>query len=207
VEQVEEREEPMDAQKTNNKPLTTGQIAEYCHVTHRAVLNWVESGKLRAYRTPGKHSRVSIEDFLSFLKEYHMPVPAEFQSAVALNPKILIVDDDRGMVSALQRLLMMDNKYIIEIAYDGFEAGKKFAGFKPDFIILDIRMPGLDGYQVCANIRSDPANKNVKILAISGTNEAHEIKKIMDLGADDYLQKPFSNKDLREKIRQLGIVL
>ena len=61
----------------DRKPLTTGQIAEYCHVTHRAVLNWVESGKLPAYRTPGKHSRVSVEDFVSFLHEYHMPVPAE----------------------------------------------------------------------------------------------------------------------------------
>ena len=54
----------MSTEKNEKRPLTTGQIAKYCHVTHRGVLKWVESGKLKAYRTPGKHSRVSVEDFL-----------------------------------------------------------------------------------------------------------------------------------------------
>ena len=115
----------------------------------------------------------------------------------------MIVDDDRGIVHSLQRVLMMENKYIIEAAFDGFEAGKKFSEFKPDFIILDICMPGLDGYQVCANIRQDTDNKHVKILAISGMSEPQEIKKIMDLGADDYLQKPFSNEVLQQKIKHI----
>ena len=100
-------------------------------------------------------------------------------------------------------MLTLENKYLIEVAYNGFEAGKKFATFSPDFIILDIRMPGMDGYQVCANIRSDPKNKSIKILAISGVSENDEIKKIMDLGADDYLGKPFSNKILKERISRL----
>jgi excisionase family DNA binding protein len=184
------------------KPLTTGQIAKYCHVTQRGVLKWVSSGKLRAYRTPGNHSRVSVEDFVCFLKEYSMPIPGELQLDGAKR-KILIVDDDRGMVHSLQRVLILSNKYIIEIAYDGFQGGKKFAEFKPDFVILDICMPGLDGYQVCANIRSDAGNNHVKILAISGLSEPEEIKKIMDLGADDYLQKPFSNDMLQQKVEAI----
>ena len=182
--------------------LTTGKVAKYCHVTHRAALKWVESGKLKAYRTPGKHSRVSVKDFVRFLQQYNMPVPAELQPA-ATHKRILIVDDDRGMVHSLQRVLMLENKYVIETAFDGFETGRKFAAFKPDFIILDIRMPGLDGYQVCASIRSDPKNKGIKILAISGASEACEIQKIRDLGADDYLQKPFSNEVLQQKINQM----
>lgn len=192
----------MEIEQEGQRPLTTGQIAQFCHVTHRAVLKWVASGKLKAYRTPGNHSRVSIEDFLSFLHQYSMPVPAEFQLPV-LQKKVLIVDDDRGIVSSIQRMLTLENKYIIEVAYDGFEAGKKFATFNPHFIILDIRMPGVDGYQVCANIRSDPKNSGIKILAISGVSENDEIKKIMDLGADDYLGKPFSNKVLKERINRL----
>jgi len=58
-----------------SEPLTTGQIAEYCHVTYRAVLKWIEAGKLKAYRTPGKHSRVKVGDFVDFLTEYKMPIP------------------------------------------------------------------------------------------------------------------------------------
>jgi excisionase family DNA binding protein len=192
----------MDFQQEGYKPLTTGQIAQYCHVTHRAVLKWVASGKLKAYRTPGNHSRVSIEDFLAFLQQYRMPIPADFKTVRSLK-KILIVDDDRGIVNSIRRMLTLENKYMIETAYDGFEAGQKFVTFQPHFIILDIRMPGLDGYQVCANIRHDPRNKNVKILAMSGVSEEQEVKKIMDLGADDYLNKPFSNKALKEKVDRL----
>lgn len=192
----------MDIEQEGLRPLTTGQIAQFCHVTHRAVLKWVASGKLKAYRTPGNHSRVSIEDFLAFLAKYDMPVPAELRS-VRPPGKILIVDDDRGIVNSIRRMLTMENKYVIETAYDGFDAGQKFVTFKPHFIILDIRMPGLDGYQVCANIRNDPRNNNIKILAISGESEENEVKKIMDLGADDYLNKPFSNKALKDKIKLL----
>lgn len=196
-----------ETDQQGNKPLTTGQIAQYCHVTHRAVLQWVATGKLKAYRTPGKHSRVSVEDFLIFLNTYRMPVPAEFATTV-VHKKILIVDDDRGIVSSIHRAFTLDNKYIIDVAYDGFEAGRKFVVFKPHLIILDIRMPGVDGYQVCANIRSDPNNRNVKILAISGVSEAQEFQKIMDLGADDYLSKPFNNKVLKDKVsRMLGEAL
>jgi excisionase family DNA binding protein len=188
----------------NNKigPLTTGEIAKYCHVTHRGVLKWVESGKLKAYRTPGKHSRVSIEDFLNFLKEYNMPVPLELQPASLLK-KVLIVDDDRGIVHSLRRILMLENKYIIEEAFDGFEAGKKFTAFQPDLIILDIHMPALDGFQVYANIRQDPNSKNTKILIISGVSEPNEIQKIMDLGADGFLQKPFTNEALKGQIEHV----
>ncbi len=182
------------------EPLTTGAIAKYCHVTHRAVLKWVESGKLKAYRTPGKHSRVSVDDFLEFLKEYNMPVPLELRPITSFK-KVLIVDDDRGIVYSLRRMLMMDNQYDIETAFDGFDAGKKFTSFRPDLIILDIYMPALDGYQVYASIRNDPMNKNTKILIISGVNDPQEIKKIEALGADGFLQKPFSNEALKEHVK------
>ncbi len=192
----------MEAQKDKQTLLTTGKVAEYCHVTHRAVLKWVESGKLKAYRTPGKHSRVSVEDFIRFLQEYKMPIPEELQPAVT-QKKILIVDDDRGVVHSLQRVLVLENKYIIETAFDGFQAGRKFASFKPDFIILDIHMPGLDGYQLCAYIRSEPSNNYIKILVISAMNDPKGIQKIKDLGADDYLEKPFNNQVLQEKIKHM----
>ncbi|MDE2027167.1 MAG: response regulator, partial [Candidatus Omnitrophica bacterium] len=136
-----------------------------------------------------------------FLKTYGMPVPEEFQAST--KKRILIVDDDRGMVHSLRRALMMDNKYLIEVAYDGFQAGRRFSDFKPDFIILDICMPGLDGYQVCEYIRHSDGGAKVKILVITAMGEGQEIKKIMDLGADDFLRKPFNNEVLRQKIKDM----
>lgn len=191
--------------KDNQAPLTTGQVAKYCHVTHRGVLKWVASGKLRAYRTPGKHSRVSREDFIAFLQEYKMPIPQELVEPVVLKKKILIVDDDRGMVHSLQRLLMLDGQFELYVAYDGFEAGQKFEAHNPDLVILDIHMPGMDGYQVCNHIRKELGNAKVKILVISGATESDDIKKIIDLGANDYLLKPFTHEAVKEKIIHLAI--
>lgn len=189
------------------KPLTTGEIAEYCHVTHRAVLKWIVAGKLTAYRTPGKHSRIQVKDFLDFLLRYNMPVPSELQSNRVASgggrKKILIVDDDKGIINAMKRILMADNQFDIETADDGFDAGRKFSDFKPDLIILDIKIPGLDGYQVCSYIRKDLANKDVKILAISGILDEEGVKRIVKLGADDYLPKPFDNETLKTKIEKL----
>ncbi len=184
-------------------PLTTGEIARYCHVTHRGVLKWVASGKLKAYRTPGNHSRVQLEDFIEFLKKYSMPIPLEVADKLKSIKRVLIVDDDRGIVHAISRTLKVSNNYEVDVAYDGFEAGQKFSDFKPDLVILDIRMPNLDGYHVCSAIRKEAGNKDVKILAISGLNDQQEVKRMMELGANAFLPKPFSNSELQSKVQEM----
>jgi excisionase family DNA binding protein len=184
--------------------LTTYEIAKYCHVTPRTVIQWVNEGKLKAFRTPGNHSRINMGDFLDFLRRYNMPIPSDLTDKnYSGRKRVLIVDDEKGVVDAIQRFLRIEKIYDLEAAFDGFEAGHKFADFKPDLIILDIRMPGLDGYQVCSRIRSDERNRNVKILLISGGFEEKEISRIQELGADDYLAKPFSNEELRIKVMNL----
>jgi DNA-binding response OmpR family regulator len=132
-----------------------------------------------------------------------MPVPDELIASAQENgkKKVLIVDDDKEMMQAIKRILMREKNFLVETADDGFEAGRKFSQFEPDLIILDIRMPGFDGYQVCSYIRKDLANARVKILAISGISaNAEGARKIIRLGADDYLAKPFSNEELKMKI-------
>lgn len=188
-----------------DRPLTTGEIAQYCHVTDRAVLKWIDEGKLKAYRTPGNHCRVSVADFLRFLKGYHMPIPEEFRSASGAGRKILVVDDDREMVAAIRRVLASRKDIEVDVAYDGFTAGQKFTSFAPDLVLLDIRMPGMDGYEVCRNIRTDQSNRQVKIIILSGALDMDGMEKVMRLGANDYLTKPFRNEFLLMKVeRWLG---
>jgi excisionase family DNA binding protein len=186
-----------------NAPLTTGEIAEHCHVTDRAVLKWIEEGKLKAYRTPGNHSRVNVPDFIAFLREYNMPVPAVFQDEPDGKKKVLIVDDDRELVSAIRRALFPVKGIIIDVAYDGFSAGQKFTEFKPDLVLLDMRMPGLDGYEVCSLIRKDPAARDVKIIIISGMMDMDSLEKVAAMGANDFLAKPFRNEFLRLKVERI----
>jgi len=184
--------------------LTTHEVAEYCQVTPRTVVQWINEGKLNAYRTVGNHSRVVIKDFLDFLHQYKMPVPDKFMLPRRSGKKrILIVDDDQGMMDSIRRFLVREKIYDLELASDGFEAGGKFADFKPDLVILDIKMPGLDGYKVCANIRKDPRNKSIKILFISGDIEDKDMREIRTAGADDYLAKPFKLNDLKTKLQNL----
>lgn len=187
-----------------DKSLTTKEIAEYCQVTQRTTVQWISEGKLKFFRTPGKHIRVNREDFLEFLNKYQMPIPQGLttEPTANQNKRILIVDDEKSMVEAIQRLLK-NSKFDLEVAYDGFEAGQKFVTFNPDLVILDIRMPRVDGYKLCSAIRNNPESKNTKILIISGIIEETEKNTILKLGADDYLVKPFEGAELKSKINVL----
>ncbi len=117
--------------------------------------------------------------------------------------RILIVDDDHEMANALRRILMIENKYTIEVAYDGFSAGKKFVEFRPDLILLDLRMPGMDGYEVCLNLRKDPAFGHLKVIVVSGALDMDSVERFMKAGANDYLTKPFRSEFLVLKVSRL----
>ncbi|MBF0533092.1 MAG: response regulator [Candidatus Omnitrophica bacterium] len=186
-----------------NRPLTTGEIAEYCHVTYRTVLKWVEDGKLKAYRTPGHHSRVEVKNFIEFLRTYNMPVPLNFQSLLTAGKKILIVDDDKNMANSIKRVLRGAGAFEIDVAYNGFDAGRKFIGFEPDVVILDIRMPGMDGFAVTKSIRETYQGDRAKIVAISAFFTDEDKKKVLALGADECLDKPFDSATLIRTIKSL----
>jgi len=186
----------------NQRIFTSGEIAEYCNVSQRTIVQWISEGKINVYRTPGNHSRVKKEDFLKFLRKYNMLIPEELNMDGGKR-KILIVDDDRAMVSILQRILQVNNKYITEVAFDGFSAGAKFNAFKPDLILLDFKMPKMGGFEVCSLIRKDPKNKDIKIIVISGHVDQKEIDKLFKAGINAYFSKPFDNKELKEKIENL----
>ncbi len=187
------------------RSLTTKNIAECCQVTQRTAVQWINEGKLKAFRTLGKHIRIDREDFIEFLIKYQIPVPKELVAPLEGKgkKKILIVDDEEGMVDAIKRGLSKEKIFDLEVAYDGFEAGTKFSEYKPDLVILDLCMPGINGYELCTKIRNEIKNKDVKILAISGVANQKEIERIMSLGANDYLLKPFNNKELKIKIAGL----
>ena len=191
--------------KMNKKALTTYDIAKYCDVAPRTAIQWINEGKIKAYRTPGNHSRVKIQDFLRFLKEYNIPIPKEFESIRIPDgkKKILIVDDDKNMALTIERTLKLKGKYNLELAFDGFEAGRKLLEFKPDLVILDIKMPGMDGYEVVKRIKAIPELAHLKIIAISAFFEQKGKEKILSLGVDECLEKPFKKENLLEVIAKL----
>ncbi|MBF0594800.1 MAG: response regulator [Candidatus Omnitrophica bacterium] len=117
--------------------------------------------------------------------------------------KILIVDDDHEMANALRRVLMNQKKYTVEVCYDGPAAEQKVREFHPDLILLDLKMPGMDGYEVCVRLRQDPATKDLKIIVVSGALDMDSVERFMKAGANDYLTKPFRNEFLILKVERL----
>ena len=103
-------------------------------------------------------------------------------------PKVLIVDDD-DYISDLVSLYLEKEQFQTKSALDGESALKLFAEFKPDIVILDLMLPGIDGYQVCREIRK---TSQVPILMLSAKGEVFDRVLGLELGADDYLVKPFA---------------
>ena len=106
--------------------------------------------------------------------------------------RILVVDDDES-IAELITLYLTKECYSTEIAADGEEALEKFRSFNPNLILLDIMLPGIDGYEVCREIRK---SSDVPIIMLSAKGEVFDKVLGLELGADDYIMKPFDSKEL-----------
>lgn len=127
----------------------------------------------------------------------------DVESMSQIKKKILIVDDDEAMVKAMIRFLRLDGRFDIDYAYDGIHAGEKFIQLQPDLVILDLRMPRINGYQLCRAIKNDALAKDVKVLVVSGVIDHEHPDTISQLKADGILAKPFDNEQLKKKIDEL----
>lgn len=115
---------------------------------------------------------------------------------------ILIVEDEPSIIEAL-KFLMEQCGHQVVIAYDGEEATELIDKFKPDLILLDIVLPGIDGFKVCEIVRFNPKWQEIKIIFLTAKNNEEDIAKGMALGADAYISKPFSNAELVAKVEDL----
>ena len=116
--------------------------------------------------------------------------------------QILIVDDEPNIVVPLQ-FLMEQNGYDVIIAQSGEEALESIARYTPDLILLDIMLPGIDGFEVCQIVRLKPEWQSTKIIFLTAKGRDVDIARGMVLGADAYVTKPFSNADIVDKVREL----
>ena len=116
-----------------------------------------------------------------------------------IKQKILIVDDDTN-ISELVSLYLTKEHFETLCAEDGYEALERFADFQPDLILLDLMLPGLDGYEICKEIRK---TSNVPIIMVSAKGEVFDKVLGLELGADDYIIKPFDPKELVARVKAI----
>lgn len=119
--------------------------------------------------------------------------------------RVLIIDDESSIVNVITRMLLKKSKFKYEIASasDGITALKQLDLFNPHLVILDLKLPGIDGFQICKKIRSDLQKKNMKILAITGYDDPDTKERILSYGADEYLTKPFDINKFMECVDKL----
>lgn len=123
-----------------------------------------------------------------------------------MSKKILIVDDEPNIVISLE-FLMKKEGFAVAVANDGEEALAKVASFEPDLILLDVMMPKKSGFEVCEILRADPAKAGVLIVMLTAKGRDTEVAKGLAIGADAYITKPFSTKDLAARVKtMLGVV-
>ena len=116
--------------------------------------------------------------------------------------RILIVDDEPNIVLSLEYLMKREG-YDVAIAADGEAALEALAQVRPDLVILDVMLPKMDGFDVCRRVRADARLAGLKILMLTAKGRDTEVAKGLDVGADAYVTKPFSTRELVAKIGEM----
>ena len=183
------------------KNFSTFSIAELLHVDPGSVANWIDQNLLKAHRTPGGHRRVSLDDLLVFLRQHHMPIPPELEQ----NRKILVVDDDPAITKLIVATIQTANpSWQLFEAHDGFRAGAMVATLRPDVVILDLKMPGIDGYEVCRLIKSQQNSHHIHVLAMTAYFTPENEKQIKDCGARACFSKPLEMNLLLKELEAIA---
>jgi DNA-binding response OmpR family regulator len=116
--------------------------------------------------------------------------------------KVLIADDDPNIVLSLE-FLMEQFGFEVRVAGNGREALELLETFAPDLVLLDVMMPVKNGYEVCQQIKSVPSLQHIKVILLSAKGRDVEVAKGIEMGADAYVTKPFSTRELAAKVRDM----
>ncbi len=119
-----------------------------------------------------------------------------------MTKKVLIADDEQNIVISLEFLLRREG-FEVFVASDGEEALARLRADKPDLVLLDVMMPKMNGFDVCQAIRADPDLADMRVLMLTAKGREAEVSKGLGLGADAYMTKPFSTKELVAQVRAL----
>lgn len=198
----------MAKNKKKKRVFSAHEVANFCDVVNQTAINWIRQGHLEAYTTPGGQYRVYADVLAKFMQSQGMRLPDEVREILAEQAKIehvLVVDDDTALNDLIKQFL--DKRYPdfkVNQAYDGFDAGKAITEYHPDVVILDINLPGVDGFRLCRQIKADINLNRPIVITVSGMDDADTEQRARDAGADAFLRKPITLEDLPGLIEDLA---
>jgi excisionase family DNA binding protein len=184
-------------QKTH---LTPNQVAEMLMVNPVTVRQWAARGLLRSLTTPGGHRRFLLSDVEEFARSRGATPVARHSGRP---DRVLVVDDDPKMGRSIAEMIRRHAPHVeTEVAQDGFEAGIKVESFRPHALVLDLAMPGMNGFDVCRRLRERATLNHIRIVATTGSPSQENTEKVLAAGADACLSKPVDSQQL---VTELGL--
>ena len=178
--------------------LTTKDVARLLRVTDGTVRYWSQRGALRAEVTPGGHRRFLRTDLEAFARARGV----DLEQSSPATTRVLVVDDNAEFARYLRELLYESLQPLeVRVAADGFAAGHSVVRFRPTIILLDIRMPHMDGFEVCRTLKQDPDTRDIRIIAMTGYYTEEVASRIVSVGAETCLEKPVDVEGLWRAMR------
>ena len=169
-------------------------------VSPSTVLSWIDKGLLPAFRTPGGHRRVDPAALVEFLRAHQMPVP---RALLPQARRVLLIDDEVTFLRSTKRALKQQFPDLeVEVAEGPVEGLLKIGTDKPDAVVLDAVMPGMDGVEVCRQIRQNPGTAGVAVIALTGRMDEEVAAAFKQAGAAACLRKPL---DINALLQLLGL--
>jgi len=166
--------------------MTPNEVAELLRVSPVTIRQWAQKNWIKATTTAGGHRRFLRQDVEEFARQRGMELSSDGPT------RVLVVDDNRSFARYLADLLASQSLEIkTETAHDGFDAGRKVLQFDPAIVLLDLKMPGMDGFSVCQQLKDDEATRHIRIIAMTGYYTPENELKILKAGAEACLAKPF----------------
>lgn len=169
--------------------LSVGDIAQLCSVHRTTVGRWLNKRNIKTLKTFFGHRRIAARDLVACLEREGMEVPPELRKEN--RHRVVLIDDDLAVRTVLsQALTELDNRYEVRGASDGPAGCLLVGSFHPDLVVLDLLMPGMDGFDVCRSISSLPREHRPVILVLTGYASTENTHKALACGADEVLSKP-----------------
>lgn len=184
--------------------LTTGDVAKICNVAPRTVSKWFDSGQLKGYRIPGsKDRRIPLNELVRFMKVHNMPATALPVGKI----RVLIVDSNGDMGSALADSLRTKADYEVQTARNNFETGAIAQKFAPHVLLISFLAGDIDATGICKSIRANEDLQTIKIIAIVNQLSDSESTALLQKGFDSCISNPADITEVVNRIEETTAII